>query len=452
MDCYQFHDWNSERPFLGKNCPNKEVPMTLFNSMTTAVTGLKAQASSISTVSNNLANTSTTSYKSKGTDFQDLVASFSSGGSSSTGIGVSTKTDFENDAQGTLVTSGVDTYLAISGNGYFSAHTATLDTAGALTFGTDIYYTRDGDFTIDANGYLANGSGFYLLGWPVDTTTGLATEGTMVPIQITELTNTSITTSDVDYAANLPASADIGETTSASTTSIYDSLGVPHDLSYAWEKTDTNIWQLTITAPNAVYDSVTDTSSDYTTTALFNFSTSGDLESITDTGVGNYTVIGTSISFDLTYDGAATQNILGNFADMTQFGATSLSVMSFEQNGVAAGSFDGIAIDESGNVAISYDNGETVTYYQIPIAIFPSSDNLEEISGNAYRATIAAGGVTYDTAGTSGTGKIASSALENSTVDIATEFSILIQAQQIYSANAKTITTVDSMIQTIVDL
>lgn len=426
--------------------------MTMFSAMTTAVTGLKAQAFSISTVSNNLANTSTTSYKSKGTDFQDMVASFSSGGSKSTGIGVHATTDCENDAQGTITSSSVSTYLAISGNGFFVANTGTLNADGSVTFDIDNeYYTRDGDFTMDANGYLVNGSGYYLMGWPVDPETYTVTE-TLTQIQVAELTNSSITTSQVDYAANLPAGTDDGTTTSASTVSIYDSLGLAHQVSYSWEKASTNTWILSVSAPGAVDDGG-GTYSDYTTTATFHFNTSGGIESIEDAaGAGNYTIDGTSISFDFAYDGADTQTITSDFSAMTQFGAESMSVMTFEQNGVPAGSFKDINIDKNGNIAIGYDNGETVIYYQIPIALFPSSDNLEEVSGNAYLSTLTAGDVTYAAPGTSGTGTITSSALENSTVDIATEFSVLIEAQQVYSANAKTITTVNEMIGEIVDL
>jgi flagellar hook protein FlgE len=141
---------------------------------------------------------------------------------------------------------------------------------------------------------------------------------------------------------------------------------------------------------------------------------------------------------------------------MTQFASSStssdISVSTFSQNGVAAGSYSDVSIDSSGNVVIDYSNGVNVTYYEIAIATFVAKDNLQAVSGNAYRATAASGSATYSAAGTAGAGTISVSSLESSNVDIATEFTNLIKTQQVYSANAKALTTADSMMQTLIQL
>ena len=417
--------------------------MSLFTTLTTSVTGMSAQASSIATVSNNLANTSTTAYKAKSTLFEELVDS-----STSRGNGVSSLVKYDNDAQGLISNDSVATYMALSGNGYFAVKTASENTDGSLTFSNDVYYTRSGDFTLDEQGYLQNSEGYYLLGWSVNPETSqVVLPKTLRPVQISTLTDAAIATSKVDYAANLPAGAATGTTTSSSAVTIYDSLGAAHTLSYSWTKAAaTNTWDLTVRAPGGAYDAATSTTGDYTTTIAFTFNSSGGIESIDDSGT-NYDVNGTSISFNLSYPGATTQTLASNFSHTTQYADSAITIVTFDQNGVASGMFSSLTIDTSGNVEINYDNSQSKTYYEVPVAMFTATDYLEEFSGNAYKETTASGGATYVQAGTSGAGKVSSSALEQSNVDIATEFTTMIQAQQIYSANAKAISTVDSMLQ-----
>jgi flagellar hook protein FlgE len=422
--------------------------------MSTAITGLWGQAASINNVSNNLANTSTVGYKSSGTTFENLV-------NASDYDGVKATTDYHNDAQGTITSSDVATYMALSGKGYFTVTGSSTDANGVTTIGQGVYYTRNGDFTLDANGYLVNSDGYYLLGWEVDPKTDLVDENALVPVQVSTLTDDPISTTLVKYAANLPASATLGTTTSANSVNIFDASGTAHKLTYQWTKsaTDLNEWTLNVT----VKDGALAGTADYTTSMTFNFDDHGAIVGITST---DPTVTVDNVNYTVAFNysfaardatgavtgGADPESATTNFSEVTQYDDKVLTVVEFDQNGATKGSFDKLNIDQSGLFYIEYDNGAKRIYYEIPVATFNSADNLEQVAGGTYMETAASGTVTYSEAGTGGAGKIKSSSLESSTVDIATEFTTMIGAEKIYSANAKTITTVDQMMQGLRDL
>lgn len=117
------------------------------------------------------------------------------------------------------------------------------------------------------------------------------------------------------------------------------------------------------------------------------------------------------------------------------------------QDGAKYGSYTGVSISEDGIVTAIFDNGETRAIAQIPIATFVDSNALEALSGNAYIETTSSGNATLRTAGEGGAGVISSNALEESTVDIAEEFTDMITTQRAYSAASKIITTADSMLE-----
>lgn len=420
--------------------------MSLLCGISNAISGLTAQSTCISNVSDNLANASTTAYKDVGTLFEDLVSTGST--SRSTGAGTAATSVFYNNLQGALVAASQDTYMAISGDGYFAVKVGVEDGSGGTTFSEETYYTRCGDFTVNDEGYLTNSEGYYLLGWDVNPSTGEVTTDSLVPIQITSVTDSALATSELTYDANLPSTAEDWAVMNDSTVTIYDTEGVGHTVAYSWTKTDENTWDLTITAADGAYDYDTEIASDYTGSFTVTFD-GGHVSSIVSND-GNGVVSGTNISFTVSYEGADSQALVANFDELTQFADDTLTVSSFDQNGIAAGSYDGVLISEEGYVAVKYDNDNERVYYQIALATFVSENNLEKTSGNAYRWRSAAGDPVYSAAGADGAGSISVGHLESSTVDIASEFTTMIKAQQAYSANAKVITTADSMLETLV--
>ena len=122
------------------------------------------------------------------------------------------------------------------------------------------------------------------------------------------------------------------------------------------------------------------------------------------------------------------------------------------QDGAKFGNYSGVSISEDGIVTAIFDNGETRAIAQIPLATFVDVNALEALSGNAYIETTMSGNATLRTAGEGGAGLIASSSLENSTVDIAEEFTNMITTQRAYSAASKIITTADSMLDELINI
>lgn len=432
---------------------------SLFSALTTAVAGLGAQSSAIGNISDNLSNAQTTGYKAVSTGFEELVNA--SNATVNNPGGVKATPSYQNDVQGSITSANTATYLAISGGGYFKVATASTDATGTTSFNSTPYYTREGDFTLDKNGYLVNGAGYYLTGYTVSN--GVTNTASTSPIQVSSLLNNPVPTSTVDFVGNLPANAASTYTASASTVQIYDALGRTHDVNYTWSNTSTaNTWNLKITIPDASYTA--------TTSVVFNDGTgagaAGTLKSIASyTGTvtpAPFTVPSGTANIDLSADfgSLGAQAITLNFGTLnggtgvTQFSDTNatVSVTNFSQNGLPSGSFSNLGIDKSGIVSINYSNGTNLAIAQIPIATFDAQDQLQRVTGGAYEETISSGNANVFTAGSNGAGTINSSSLEQSNVDIATQFTQLIQAQQVYSANAKVVTTDNTLLQTTINM
>lgn len=117
-----------------------------------------------------------------------------------------------------------------------------------------------------------------------------------------------------------------------------------------------------------------------------------------------------------------------------------------KQDGAKFGSYSGVTVDENGVVTALFDNGETRPIAILPLATFSNPDGMEALTGNSWIATDYSGQALLKQAGTNGAGEITSNSLENSTVDLATEFSNMIVTQRAYSAATKIITTADEML------
>jgi flagellar hook protein FlgE len=137
----------------------------------------------------------------------------------------------------------------------------------------------------------------------------------------------------------------------------------------------------------------------------------------------------------------------GTAGGVTQFAGTNYSLLGLTQDGVPPGSYTGVTTQANGNVVVNYDNGQTATVAQIPLTTFEDPDALQSQDGQSFTATSTSGNALAKTVGTNGAGSLVINSVEGSNVDIATEFSALIVAQQAYSSNAKVITTANQMLQ-----
>ena len=427
--------------------------MSIFGALYAAVSGLSANSNALGIISDNIANADTTGYKDTSTNFSTLVTQAGSPSLYSPG-GVQSSPFYNVAQQGVLQSETAPTDLAISGGGFFVVNSSAGST-NAVSF------TRAGNFTVDANGNLVNSAGQYLQGQPVTYAQAqalanggsasqipVASLGSLQTVNVTNNAGTAVATANVSLKDNLPA--DDVSTPYQVPLQVYDSLGVPHSMTLTFTPTGTaNQWSVAASLANAGTSTATITAGDN----IVQFNSDGSLKAAGTTfNTANALSIawdpsvsaGTSpqtISFDVGADGTSNQ--------LSQQG-TSFTTGQTNQDGVAFGSFSGVTVDTSGIVTANYDNGLHRAIYLLPVATFNNPDGLQAGNGNVYQATNASGSVLLRQSGQGSAGTITPSSLENSTVDIATEFSNLIITQRAYEANSKIVTTADQMLQTLI--
>jgi len=652
--------------------------MSLFGSMTTAISGLTAQSRSLGHISDNIANSQTIGFKRTDTSFVNLITTSNprlhSPGS------VVARPDFQNTVQGTIEQVENRTALAVAGQGFFSVAVQNGEENNQPTFDPRQYYTRAGDFSLDRNGYLVNSAGYFLKGWTSDPNTGSPDRTDLVPIRVSQLVSNPVATSEIQFAANLPADF-AGKSSFSSTRDIYDSLGNQHSIQFNWNKVSNNSWRLDIAAPGSTLDPVgggasiagfndqsintfnvqgtvqpvrqedvvavgavsagttysltingtplsytaiasdTQTSvrnqlisqvntlsatlgvsaqvesgtelrlranvtgTPYTAgtgasltltndvanvapqpqadsfiltgtvgeigdqftlslsgvtggfpaTKTWTYSTNGNESSINAVANGLAALInadpdspavasvsggiltmtakslnpiptwtvdpptatngtipphigvsfgstaatsGTPIAFSIANAGGGSASVpanqqtgdpawidvvvdygqgqqtvrvqMGSFGQadgLTQFGGSEYAVRTLHQNGVPQGSFSSLAIRETGDVVVNYDNGQSRVINRVPIVTFNAPDELERVDGQGFQRTIESGEARVLDPQSDGAGKLVVSSIERSNVDIASEFTKLITAQRAYTANTRVVSATDEMLR-----
>jgi len=406
--------------------PNFSIPLS----------GLDASDTALATISNNLANLNTTAYKDSTVNFQDLfyqlLGSNGSGDQLQLGSGVSVASIGTNFSGGSVQDTGVNTDVAITGNGFF-----------VVQNGSNTYYTRVGDFTQDASGNLITSDGYQVMGYPAANGV-VNTSGGLTPIQLPMgMASPPTATTSLSIQANLSAGATVGTTYNTSVT-VYDSLGTSHVLNVDFTDTASG-WTYTATLPSS---DITGSTGSTTTvqSGTLSFNASGEL---TDT-----TPIAFSIP-DLS-DGASTLAFNWNLASASGAGlitqvAGASSTTSTTQNGNTSGSLTGFSIGGDGTITGTFTNG-TQVLGQVALANFANLQGLSKQGENNYSATIASGSAAIGTPGTTSLGTLTGGALELSNVDMSTEFSNLIIAERGFQANAKSVTTFDQIAQDTINL
>jgi flagellar hook protein FlgE len=182
--------------------------MGIFDALTTAVAGLQAQSFALQNISGNIANSQTTGYKETNTAFQDLVSAASEG--LQTPDGVTASSVATNTVQGSITSTSVSTDMAINGDGFFVVAEPTGFQDNQPTFSGINDYTRAGDFTMNSNGNLVNSAGYYLMGIPVDPTTGNPLGSVPQVLQFNNNFVPAVATTTINYQANLPATPKSG--------------------------------------------------------------------------------------------------------------------------------------------------------------------------------------------------------------------------------------------------
>ena len=401
-----------------------------------ALSGLQADSTALNTIGNNLANLNTTAYKGQTTSFEDLfhqqLGQSGSGDPIQVGSGTKvggTSTDF---SEGTLLpdANGNTSDMALDGNGFF-----LVEQNGQQSL------TRAGNFTVGNTGSLTTQDGQFVLGYPavngvVNTNTN--PQPITLPVGATEGAQA---TQNFSVTANLNSGATVG-TTFSTPLQVFDSLGQSHQATITYNKTATNTWSYSIALPAG--DA---TGTPVNNTGTLTFDSSGNLTSPAGTVSG--------ISFPTMADGAAdltfnwNLNGSGSSPLITQLASASTNG-NVPQDGFTSGNYTGFTVDPSGVIEAKFSNGNSQTIGQVAVANVANVQGLVSVGGNNFQTTGASGQAVAGVAGTGGRGVVDDSTLEQSNVNISTEFSNLIVAQRAFEANSKTVTTFDTISQDVI--
>ncbi|MBL8807324.1 MAG: flagellar hook-basal body complex protein [Rhodospirillales bacterium] len=482
--------------------------------MDAAISGLVSMQTAINYISDNVSNAQTTGFKRVDSNFSSYVSTaasrfFSPGG-------VTARPNFINDLQGSIVQDASPTAIAITGAGWLPVQDGSTSAGGFTGNNITQFTRRGdfaldtNSFLVNGAGKF-----LFARSVPRPTVAvpnPSPSAGPLTPVQIDQSQLPALPTSRAIYAANLPANAPPGTVYNGGTITVTDANGAARAFSLTWYNRTTAggtlpgvpasastgtaaipasaagttpQWRLVITAPTSSGTGIESITADYTFGAVIGVD-AGLLTGITNPQT---TDSAASPSFQATVNAADGrlrvqyaapavsapppasnyQNINVEFGTpnkaiptvasalsqpggMSQFGGTTISISTVTADGYAAGIYNGVGMDRNGNIFTTYSNGQRLVQYQIALATFNNSKGLVRQNGEAFLDDPAAGFIGFNATQTGGAGGVNPNSLENSNVDIGTEFTKMIVAQRSYSANAKIITTADEMLQEIVNI
>jgi len=417
------------------------------------LSGLNASSKSLDTIGNNIANSGTVGFKAGSTQFADVfAASLNGAGAAPIGLGSRVSTIVQQFTQGNISVTNNPLDMAINGGGFFQVD----DGSG----GTQ--YSRNGQFQLDKDGFIVNAQGLQLKG--IMAVNGVVSPGSPnVPLRLFDptqsLTGSPLATgtsagatgvqANINLDSRLPAIAvpfnyaDPTTYNQSTAVTTYDSLGNPHTYSMYFVKTAANAWDVYATVTNPAGAVPTFTNLGLAGALAFN--SSGQLTSAP--------IAETMTPAQLGYAGAVNAMAFNlNFAGTTQFGSA-FAVNTILQDGYAAGTLAGFKIGSDGTVLGNYTNGQSQVVGQAVLATFRNAQGLQPLGNNVWAQTPDSGDAILGTPGSSGQfGVLQSAALEDANVDLTAELVQMITQQRVYQANAQTIKTQDSILQTLVNL
>lgn len=426
--------------------------MTISSSLNAGVAGLKANATRLATIADNIANSSTFGYKRTQADFHSQV--ISSGPGMYSAGGVRTTTTRIIDERGPLISTSNPTDLAVGGRGMLPVTSAVSLTNSSGSYPMMLMTT--GSFRPDANGVLTSETGMVLMGWPanVDGTLPTYPRDTIVglePVRVNVNQFAGNPTTEMTLSVNLPATktkAGADGVPENLSVEYFGNLGTSETLNINFAPTvpasgSSNTWTMTITdsdSGNAVVG-------EYTLVFDSSQATGGTLASVTAVSGGAYN--STTGALALTVGGGPlnlTIGMVGAPNGMTQL-SNSFAPVANEKNGSPIGNLTSVEVDPNGYVHAIYDIGFTRIIYQVPLVDVPNPNGLISLNNQTYQVSPQSGSFFLWDAGDGPTGEVIGFSREESATDVAAELTQLIQTQRAYSSNAKVIQTVDEMLQ-----
>ena len=397
-----------------------------------AISGMNAASKQLDVIGNNIANSATVGFKSASISFADIYAG------SKVGMGVKVASVLQNFNDGTTTSTNNSLDVAISGNGFFRL----VDSSG------QIYYTRNGQFQLDAERNIVSADGLKLTGYLATGTPPQIQQGAAPgPLKISQEMLNASATSKASLQTNLnsnskvpekqPINATDADTFNYSTTiTTYDSLGNQRNVQLFYVKTADNQWDvhyLDSSDPNASLQAL----------GQMEFDSSGKLISDPEMTININGLNGSADnSFTLSLANSTQQNM----------GKEVGSIKTPVVDGYAAGDLVGYSISDDGSIYGVYSNQQTMLLGQIAMADFANVNGLESAGNNNWRATLKSGGEVLGSANTGTFGLLTSGAVESSNVDMSQELVNMIVAQRNYQSNSQTIKTQDQILNTLVNL
>ncbi|QNA90093.1 flagellar hook protein FlgE [Massilia sp. Dwa41.01b] len=500
------------------------------------LSGLNGAAKSLDVIGNNIANASTVGFKSSQAQFADVYASSLNGaGGVTAGIGTKVSQIAQQFTQGNVESSNNSLDVAINGQGFFRTVSSGM-----------VQYTRNGQFSLDKDGFMTNAQGAKLTGYGVGPT-GSVLAGAPIPIQISTADIKPVSTTKVGIEMNLDSRAaapavtpfDAGDPNSYNKQSpidVYDTLGNPHVLSSFYVKNGSGTWDVyaandgievnqlkvaqssqgdaAVVAARAEWDAATKAIPPVAATiatALAKYADAASAVVAAAAGPAGADAIGQAAIVEAGTDAAkiagytpdqvdkaitaavkVTPKPIGTlkfdengalnavdtanggkfnidlpifpstgsdpvqkmeiaFTGTTQYG-TGTSDKKLTQDGYTAGHLQRFSIGEEGIVLGQYSNGQSKPLGQVVLANFANVNGLEPLGNNAWAESSKSGTPLVGVPDSGSFGVLQSSAVETSNVDLTAELVNMITAQRVYQANAQTIKTQDSVLQTLVNL
>lgn len=417
--------------------------MGLYGMMRTGASGMSAQSNRLATVADNIANVGTTGYKRVSSEFSSLV--LKSGQSDYISGSVDSRVRYAVSEQGSFKFTTSATDLGVKGNGFF----IVSNEAGQM------FLTRAGAFVPDGNGNLVNAAGYKLMGYEtVGGNANIVSNGTagLVPVSIGSLSLQANASAAGNLTVNLPsnssivAPADLPSANAATAafggkTSLVaiDNLGNEVTLDVYSAKTADNTWEVTVynRANSAAGDGFPYSSAALATTTLAFDPTSGSLTTASPTSLDVPIPNGGTVTLDM--------------AQTTQL-AADYTVFKASVDGNAPSKVDHVQIADDGQLYAVFESGARAASFRIPLADVPSPDNLQPVAGNVYVTGIDSGDIQIGFSKEGGFGTLVAGALEQSTVDLASELTNMIELERNYTANSKVFQTAADLMDVLVNL
>ncbi|MGE5086079.1 MAG: flagellar hook protein FlgE [Bacillota bacterium] len=425
--------------------------MGILSSLYTGVSGMTAQGEALGVIGDNIANANTIGFKASRAEFQDIISKSLKGVLGGNQIGRGVKIGAVNPilTQGNVDATEKVTDLAISGDGYFKVKGSDGES-----------YTRDGSFHFDREGYLVTNDNQKVQGFGTDEKGNILNKMTdikfpraLIPAKATKEIKLDL---NLDSRMEATKKFDIKDPYSTSHYStgveMYDSQGNKHLLSMFFNKVGDRQWEF-----KGVVDGKEVSGGEE---GKLSEVCSGKLEFTVDGKLDSQKL--TSSNFNFKGGALQGQEVKFNFGDAIKDGGKGLDgtkqygknsdLISWHQDGAAAGTITSLSFNDEGILTAVYSNGQAQDLAQIALAKFENPEALFKVGNNRLKESRDSGGASIGGPGTAGRGKLFAKSLERSTVDLATEFVNMIQNQRGFQANAKTITTTDELLNEVIQL